>query len=139
LVVHPAWSGLAAGAAYTLRDGHGRVLRRGRVALRASTKVRFASRLSAKLRGRRVVVRGSIAKPGSAPLLIVTAQAGQGGRVVATASAERRGAKAVRRGRFSVPVTLRRLPAGATVRVSATLIDEGAGLATARAAGTAGR
>ena len=139
LVVHPAWSGLAAGATYTLRDGRGRVLRRGRVALRASTKVRFASRLSAKLRGRRVVVRGSIAKPGSAPLLIVTAQAVQGGRVVATASVDRRGAKAVRRGRFSVPVTLRRLPAGATVRVSATLIDEGAGLATARAAGTAGR
>jgi hypothetical protein len=82
-------------------------------------------------------VRGSIAKPGSSPLLIVTAQAMRGGRVVATASAQRHGVKAVRAGQFSVPVVLRRAPRGTAVRVTATLIDEGAGLATARAATTA--
>jgi hypothetical protein len=86
---------------------------------------------------RRVTVTGRIAKLGSAPLLLVTAQAVRGAKVLATATVTRRGATAVRTGRFSLPVTLRRLPPGAKVKVTATLIDETAGFATTRAATTA--
>ncbi len=137
LALKPAWSNLAAGASYTVKDKHGRVVRSGRVTLRTSNRVRLGRGLRATVAKGRVTVRGQIAKAGATPLLLVTAQAVRGGKVLSTATVNKRGARAVHTGRFSVPVKLRKLPRGATVKVTVTLIDEGSNLATARATTTA--
>jgi hypothetical protein len=137
LALKPAWSNLAAGASYTVKDKHGRVVRSGHVTLRTSNRVRLGRGLRATVAKGRVTVRGQIAKAGATPLLLVTAQAVRGGKVLSTATVNKRGASAVHTGRFSVPVKLRKLPRGATVKVTVTLIDEGSNLATARATTTA--
>ena len=112
-----------------MRGKGGKVVRRGRASLKASNAVAFGGKLAAKVgRGGKVVVTGAVAKPGAAPALAITVEALKGGKVVKKATAVR----AAKAGAFSVPVTVKGLPKGAQVRVTATLVDEGAGNATAR-------
>ncbi|MDW5594708.1 hypothetical protein VSS74_10195 [Conexibacter stalactiti] len=136
-----SWADPGAGVAWTLRNARGALVRSGRARIKPSSRVRIARRLTVAARparrggGGRVTVAGSISRPGGAPLLVASVRVVRGGRTIATAAAARRGRRQVRNGRFSLPLTVRRLPRGATVEVVATLSDEAAGFATARAAG----
>jgi hypothetical protein len=125
-----SWSNPAAGVGFTVRNAKGKVLRRGRARLQAAKTVALGAKLTAKVGpGGKVTVAGRIARAGTAPLLAITAEALKGGKVVKKATVLKRSVKA---GTFSVPVTLKGLPKGARVRVSAALVDEGAAMATAR-------
>jgi hypothetical protein len=124
-----SWKSPAAGVALVVRDKGGKVVRRGRAALKASKVVAFGGPLAAKLGGGgKVTVTGKVAKPGLAPTLAVTVEALRGGKVVKKATV----VKATKAGAFSVPVTVKGMPKGAKVRVTATLVDQGSGNATAR-------
>lgn len=129
-----SWSDLGAGVRLTIRDAKGRVVRRGRAALRA-TKVVHLGRATARVtragRHRQVIVTGRIAKLGRSPLLVAVVKVMRGRRTLSTTGASRRGAK-VKRGAFRLPVNLKSLPAGAKVRVTVSLVDEAAGFASVR-------
>jgi hypothetical protein len=130
-----SWTNPAAGVGFTVRDGKGKVKRRGRARLQAAKTVAFGGGLTAKLgRGGTVTVAGRIAKAGAAPLLAVTAEAVRGGKVVKKATVLKRAARA---GAFSVPVVLKGMPKGAKVRVNVSLVDQGGAMATARKTTTA--
>jgi hypothetical protein len=120
----------------------GKVVRSGKTRALASRTVRLARGLTLKLKhgsgGRgTVTVAGSVLRRGAAPGLIVTVQVTRNGRKLATASVDRHGAASVKTGRFSVPVALKRLPRGARMTATVTLLDEGATLAATRVTRTA--
>jgi hypothetical protein len=125
-----SWRTLSGGVRYTVRSKRGRVLRRGAVALRTSTKVAVGS-VKAKRKGKRLTVTGRVTKRGGAPVLVVSATVVKGAKTVRRKTATVRGAK-VEKGRFSLPVTVGSVPRGARVKVEVLLLDEAAGLATAR-------
>jgi hypothetical protein len=125
-----SWSSLSGGVRYTVRSKSGRVLRRGTVRLRTSTKVAVTS-VKAKRKGKKLTVTGRVAKRGSAPVLVASATVVKGGRTLRRKTATLRGAK-VKKGRFSLPITVGGVPRGARVKVEVLLLDEAAGLATAR-------
>ena len=129
-----SWSDLGAGVALTIRDAKGRVTRRGLASLRATTAVGLRSvgaRVKRAGKSRQVIVTGRVTKTGRAPLLVATVKVLRGGRVLSSAGASLRGGK-VKRGAFRLPVILKSLPPGATVRVTISLADEGAGFASVR-------
>jgi hypothetical protein len=124
-----SWKTPAAGVALVIRDKGGKVVRSGRASLKASSAVAFGGKLAAKVgRGGKVTVSGLVAKPGAAPTLAITVEALKGGKVVKKATVLKTG----KAGGFSIPVALKGMPKGAKVRVTASLVDEGAGNATAR-------
>lgn len=125
-----SWRSLADGVRLTARNASGRVLRRGEVRL-VTTKAVAIAGLRARRRGTKVTVTGRITKRGSAPVLVAAAELVRRGRVVRRRSGTLRGA-AVKAGRFSVPIAVGRLPRGVRLRVTTTLLDEAAGLATVR-------
>jgi len=129
-----AWGDLAGGVRLTIRDRSGRVVRRGRIGLKATRRVALRG-VQAKIvrRGGRVsvAVTGRVTKRGAAPLLVAAVKVVRGGRTVLSTGASLRGAK-VPRGTFSLPVGLKRLPRGARVTVTVSLADEAAGYATTR-------
>ncbi|HWI73523.1 MAG TPA: hypothetical protein VNT55_16315, partial [Baekduia sp.] len=126
-----SWGQLAGGVRYVVRSSKsGRVLRSGTVRLRNSTKVAVAS-VKAKRKGKKLTVTGRVTKRGRSPLLVASATVVKGGKTLRRKTATLRGAK-VKKGRFSLPVIVGTVPAGARVRVEVLLLDEAAGLATAR-------
>jgi hypothetical protein len=125
-----SWSQLAGGVRYAVRSKSGRVLRSGTVRLRTSTKVAVAS-VKAKRKGKKLTVTGRVAKRGSSPVLVASATVVKGGKTLRRKTATLRGAK-VKKGRFSLPVAIGSVPRGARVKVEVLLLDEAAGLATAR-------
>lgn len=125
-----SWTQLADGVRLTVRSASGRVRRRSTVRL-VTTKAVAVSGVGAKRRGTKVTLTGRITKRGSAPVLAATAELVRGGRVVRRRSVTRRGAE-VKAGRFSVTVPVGGARRGTTVRVTITLLDEAAGLATIR-------
>lgn len=125
-----SWSDLGRGVRFTVRSKSGRVVRRGNARLRPSHKVKLGA-VKAKRKGKRVVVSGRIAKPGSAPMISAVATVVRRGKTLSRRAAVKRGKK-VRRGHFSLPVKLGKVPRGARVEVEVLLIDESPGLATAR-------
>ena len=138
LAVAPrAWSDLAAGARYTVKNRRGRVVRSGTVRLRGTGAVSLAGVRARVARGV-VTVAGRVTKRGQSPLLAAVAEAVRGGRVVKRAAASLRGAQ-VRAGSFSLPIRLGRLPRGAKLRVKVTLADEAAGLTGVRRTATVRR
>jgi hypothetical protein len=126
-----SWSRLEGGVRYVVRSSRsGRVLRSGTVALRTSTKVAVAS-VKAKRKGKKLTVTGRVTKRGRSPLLVASATVVKGGKTLRRKTATLRGAQ-VKKGRFSLPVTVGTVPPGARVTVEVLLLDEAAGLATAR-------
>jgi hypothetical protein len=124
-----SWKTPAAGVALVIRNNKGKVVRTGRAALKVSNAVKFGGKLAAKVgRGGKVTVTGLVAKPGTAPTLAITVEALKGGKVVKKATV----LKTAKAGAFSIPVAVKGMPKGAKVRVTASLIDQGAGMATAR-------
>ena len=67
----------------------------------------------------------------SSPLLVASVTVVKGGKTLRRKTATLRGAT-VKKGRFSLPLTIGRVPRGARVKVDVLLLDEAAGLATAR-------
>jgi hypothetical protein len=136
-----SWSDLGAGVTYVVHGRGGVTVHRGRARIRPTGAVRLAGHLGVKAkrhgRGGRVIVSGRIRKPGSAPLLVVSVEALRHGHLVAKGTAALQGPKHVHRGHFSIPVKMKKLPAGTTLRVVATLTDEAADYATARATASA--
>jgi hypothetical protein len=134
-----AWNDLGEGVAFIVRDRRGAVVRSGKARIRPSGLVRLALHLSVRSKPNgRVVVGGRVRKPGGAPLLVVTVQALRHGRQVARRVVALKGRREIHRGRFSLPVALPKSARGATLRAVATLTDEAADYATARATGQAG-
>jgi hypothetical protein len=125
-----SWRTLSGGVGYVVKAKGGRVVRRGTVRLRTSTKVAVGS-VKAKRKGKKLTVTGRVTKRGSAPVLVASATVVKGGKVLRRKTATLRGAK-VKKGRFSLPVTVGSVPRGARVKVEVLLLDEAAGLATAR-------
>jgi hypothetical protein len=125
-----SWRTLSGGVGYVVKAKSGRVLRRGTVRLRTSTKVAVGS-VKAKRKGKKLTVTGRVTKRGSSPVLVASATVVKGGKTVRRKTATLRGAK-VKKGRFSLPVTVGSVPRGARVKVEVLLLDEAAGLATAR-------
>lgn len=130
-----SWKNLAAGASFTVRNAGGAVVRSGRATRLAPKTIKLGPSVSVTTKalksGRGIVtVKGRVLKRGGAPLLIVRATVVRGGKAIATAYGTRRGTGKVKNGRFSIPVNLKALPAGARVQVSVTLIDEAASLAS---------
>jgi hypothetical protein len=125
-----AWTDLGRGARMTVRNAKGRVLRRTNVRMRTTTKVALAG-VAARRKGTRVTVTGRVAKRGSAPVLAAVVEVVRRGRVVRRRTVTRRGG-AVRAARFSLPVTIGKVPRGASVRARVVLLDEAAGLASVR-------
>ena len=105
-----SWRALSGGVRYTIRTKTGRVLRRGTVALRTSTKVAVGS-VKAKRRGKKLTVTGRVTKRGSAPVLVASATVVKGGKTLRRKTATLRGAM-VKKGRFSLPVTVGSVPRG---------------------------
>jgi len=129
-----SWADPGAGVKLTLRDRRGRVLRRGRARLRTTRAVAIgAVKARIKRSGGKVTVTvsGRVTKAGSAPLLAARVQVRRGHTLLQSTGRSLRGEK-VPRGKFTVPVTLKRLPRGAKMRVIVTLTDEAADFATAR-------
>jgi hypothetical protein len=130
-----SWADLAGGVAYTVRDARGRIVRRGRAAIRAPRAVKLAGAVRStvvhKGAGGTVTLKGRIAKRGSSPLLTGVVELIRGRRVSRLGAASLRGA-AVKAGRFSLPVRVKKLPRGARLRLTVALTDEAAGLATVR-------
>jgi hypothetical protein len=130
-----SWADPGAGVRLTLRDRSGRVVRRGRAALKGSTAVGLGgvkaqvARAGGKVR---VQVTGQIKKAGGAPVLVANVDVLRGRRVLQRTGASLRGTAKVRRGKFALPVALKTLPGGARVRVTVTLVDEAAGFSSAR-------
>jgi hypothetical protein len=125
-----SWGKLDSGVRYAVRSKSGKVLRSGTVKLPTSTKVAVAS-VKAKRNGKKLTVTGRVTKRGSSPLLVASTTVVKGGKTLRRKTATLRGAK-VKMGRFSLPVTVGTVPPGARVRVEVLLLDEAAGLATAR-------
>jgi hypothetical protein len=125
-----SWSALSGGVGYVVKSKSGRVLRRGTVRLRTSTKVAVGS-VKAKRKGKKLTVTGRVTKRGSAPVLVASATVVKGGKTVRRKTTTLRGAQ-VKKGRFSLPVSIGSVPRGARVKVEVLLLDEAAGLATSR-------
>jgi hypothetical protein len=123
-----SWKALDRGARYAVRARGGKVVRRGSVKLRASAAVAVRG-VFARRKGSTVTVRGRVTRRGHQPVLAVTAEVVHGGKVLRRRSVARDGVKA---GRFSVPVKVGALAAGARVRVIVSLVDQSPGLATVR-------
>ncbi len=127
-----SWSSLTSGVRYTLRAQNGRVIRRGNVSMRGSSKVALG-KVSAKRSGRKLTVTGSVAKRGSAPMLAAVATVTKGGKVVRRKTAKLSGAK-VKKGRFSLPITIGSVPKGSKVTAEVVLADPTGGGASVRKA-----
>jgi hypothetical protein len=126
LELKPRWGSLGIGVRYLVRDVKGRVVRRGTARMRPSRTVRLGS-LGARLKGGKAIVSGRVAKGGRSPLLAVSVEAlGAGGRATARRGASLAGSRA--RGRYKLAVKLPKLPHGGRLRVTATLLDQDAGL-----------
>jgi hypothetical protein len=128
LELKPNWGSLSSGVPYMVRDAKGRIVRKGVARLRPSKSLKLGA-LSAKVKGKKAIVSGKVTKGGKAPMLAISAEAvSAGGKVLARKSASLEGKK-VRSGRkFKVPVKLPKVPGGAKLRITATLIDQEAGL-----------
>mgnify|MGYP000914765291 CR=1 FL=1 len=130
-----SWRDLAAGASFQVRAAGGRVVRSGRATRLAPKTIRLGPGVSVATKrlksGRGVVtVSGRVLKRGVAPQLIAKVTVLAGGKAVVTSYGTRRGTGKVKNGRFSIPVSVKTLPAGARVQVSLTLIDEATSLAS---------
>jgi hypothetical protein len=134
LELKPNWGALSAGVPYVVRDAKGKIIRKGIARLRPSRSLKLGA-LSAKVTGKQAIVSGKVTKGGKSPMLAITAEAvSAGGKVVARKSASLEGKK-VRSGRkYKVPVKLPKVPGGGKLQITATLVDQeagvGAGVAT---------
>lgn len=121
---------LAAGVRLTVRDRRGRVVRRGTARLRTTGAVALAG-VKARRSGRTVTVSGLVTKRGGAPVLAAVVEQVRGRRASGRRMVTRRGAQ-VAAGRFSLPVGVGRVRRGTRLRVTVTLLDEAAELASVR-------
>ncbi len=128
LELKPNWGSLAAGIPYVVRDAKGKIVRKGVAHLRPSKSLKLGA-LSVKVKGKKAIVSGKVVKGGKAPMIALSAEAlSAGGKVVARKSASLEGKK-LRTGRkFSLPVKLPKAPGGGKVQITATLVDQEAGL-----------
>ena len=128
LELKPSWGSLSSGIPYVVRDAKGRIIRRGTARLRPSHALKLGS-LAATRKGDKAIVSGKVTKGGRSPLLAVSAEAlSAGGKVVARKSASLEGAR-VRSGRkYKLAVKLPKVPHGGKLRLTATLLDQEAGL-----------
>lgn len=124
-----SWKDLAAGVRITVRDRSGRVVRRGRVALRTTRRIGL-TKVRARRSGRKITLSGRVTRAGGAPVLAAVVEQLRGSRTVSRTTVTRRGAQ-VRSGAFSLPVTIRRR-AGTRLRATVTLVDEAADLVSVR-------
>jgi hypothetical protein len=125
-----SWRDLAGGVALTVRDRRGRIVRRGTARLR-TTRAVAVSRVKARRSGRTVTVTGRISRRGQAPVLAASVEQLRGRRASGRRTVTRRGAQ-VAAGRFSLPVRVTRAGRRGRLRVTVTLLDEAAGLASVR-------
>ena len=128
LELKPKWGSLGSGVPYVVRDAKGKIIRRGVAHLRPSKALKLGA-LSAKVKGKKAIVSGKVTKGGKAPMLAVSAEAlSARGKVVARKSASLEGRK-VRSGRkYKLAVKLPKVPHGGRLRITATLLDQEAGL-----------
>jgi hypothetical protein len=124
------WADLGAGASYVVRNRKGKVVKRGKVRLRASRSVSLRS-VKARQKGKVVIVSGRVGKAGSSPALAAEVVFRRHGKVVARNGGTLRG-RAARAGSFMLPIRMARVPKGAKGRVTVTLADEAATSAGAR-------
>jgi hypothetical protein len=128
LELKPKWGSLSSGIPYVVRDAKGKIIRRGIARLRPSHAIKLGS-LSAKVKGKKAIVSGKVTKGGATPLLAVSAEAlSAGGKVVARKSASLEGAKVKSGRKYKLPVKLPKVPRGGKLRITATLLDQEAGL-----------
>ena len=125
LELKPKWGSLGSGVPYVVRDAKGKIVRKGIARLRPNHALKLGG-LSVKRKGKKAIVSGRVAKGGKTPLLVVSAEAlTAGGKVSARKSASLEGRR-VRK--FKLPVKLPKVPHGGKLRVTATLLDQEAGL-----------
>lgn len=128
LELKPNWGSLASGIPYVVRDAKGRIIRKGVARLRPSKTLKLGA-LSAKVKGKKAVVSGKVVKGGKVPLVAVTAEAlNAAGKVVARKSAAVEGKKARSGRKYQVAVKLPKAPRGGKLQITATLLDQEAGV-----------
>lgn len=120
-----SWTKLEGGARFTVRARDGRVVRRGVVRTRPTGSVALGA-VSAKRSGRRVTVSGRVIERGASPVLAAIVTVKKGGRAIRHKTVTRRDGS-VRKGRFSLPVTVGAVPSGARVTVTVLLADPSGG------------
>lgn len=128
LELKPNWGELSAGVPYVVRDAKGKIIRHGIARLRPNKALKLGA-LSAKVKGKKAIVSGKVTKGGKSPMLAITAEAlSSGGKVVTHKSASLEGKK-VRSGRkYKLAVKLPKVPGGGKLQITATLLDQEAGL-----------
>lgn len=128
LELKPNWGSLGSGVPYVVRDAKGKIVRKGVARLRPSKSLKLGA-LSAKVKGKKAIVSGKVVKGGKVPAVAITAEAlNAGGKVVAVKSASLEGKK-VRSGRkYKVAVKLPKVPGGGKLQITATLLDQEAGV-----------
>jgi hypothetical protein len=128
LELKPNWSSLAAGIPYVVRDAKGKIVRNGVAHLRPSKSLKLGA-LSAKVKGKKAIVSGKVTKGGKSPMVAISAEAlSAGGKVVARKSAAVEGKKARSGRKYKVAVKLPKVPHGGKLQITATLVDQEAGL-----------
>lgn len=125
-----SWSSLTGSARYTLRANNGRVIRRGKVKMRGGGAVALG-KVRAKRSGGKLTISGTVARRGSAPALVAVATVVKGGKTIRRRSAKLSGAS-VKKGRFTLPVNVGKVPRGARIKIDVVLTDPTGGGATAR-------
>jgi hypothetical protein len=128
LELKPKWGSLSSGIPYVVRDAKGKIIRRGTARLRPSHAIKLGA-LSATRKGNKAIVSGKVTIGGKTPLLAVSAEAlTAGGKVVARKSASLEGGKVKSGRKYKLAVKLPKVPHGGKLRITATLLDQEAGL-----------
>jgi hypothetical protein len=128
LELKPNWGALSAGVPYVVRDAKGKIIRRGVAHLRPSKALKLGA-LSAKVKGKKAIVSGKVTKGGKSPMLAISAEAvSAGGKVVTRKSASLEGKKVGSGRKYKVAVKLPKVPGGGKLQITATLLDQDAGV-----------